>query len=267
MFAQRRNIVSPTMWRMLFDVLRFNLSATEVLSPTYPSPDESVSTYLSRNRYSRSFQNDYLVPLVSSLWVHDPDETLNSIPVIMLVRYLYNHRILNTLGKTLEWLVVEGGAKHYVDAILEGVPKERLHKSTPVKNVSSAVEGEKLRLELENGTVEYFDHIIMATHAPDSLNLLGKSATEEESEVLKRFRTSSSTVILHSDTEVHSHFHLTKPSDLFSSQIHCFYLLFCSSLYAFILTNIHSSCPAIPKLGLHGTTTTSHPPLKMLPST
>ena len=188
------------MWRMLFDILRFNLFAVEVLSPSYAAIDESVTTYLTRNRYSQSFQNDYLVPLVSSLWVHDPDETLNSIPVIMLVRYLYNHCILNSFGKPLEWLVVEGGAKHYVDIVLAGVPRDRLHRSTPVQNITS--EGEKLELRLENDTVEYFDHVIMAAHAPDALNILGKDATFPEIEVLSRFRTSSSTVVLHSDIEV-----------------------------------------------------------------
>jgi len=185
---------------MLFDILRFNLFAVEVLSPLYAATDESVNTYLTRNWYSQSFQNDYLVPLVSSLWVHDPDETLNSIPVIMLVRYLYNHCILNSFGKPLEWLVVEGGAKRYVDIVLAGVPRDRLHRSTPVQNITS--EGEKLELRLKNDTVEYFDHVIMATHAPDALNILGKDATFPEIEVLSRFRTSSSTVVLHSDIEV-----------------------------------------------------------------
>jgi len=197
MFTQRRNIFSPKMWRMLFDIFRFNAFALGVLSPSYPAKEESVSTYLSRNRYSQSFQKDYLVPLVSSLWVHDPDETLNSIPVIMLVRYLYNHCLLNSFGKPLEWLVIEGGAKRYVDTVLAGVPSQRLHKSTPVQNVHS--EGEKLVLRLENGKVEYFDRVIMATHAPDALNILGKAASFSEAIILSRFRTSSSTVVLHSD--------------------------------------------------------------------
>ncbi len=189
------------MWRMLFDIFRFNHFAVEVLSQSYPVKEESVSTYLTRNRYSLSFQNDYLIPLVSSLWVHDPDETLNSIPVIMLVRYLYNHCILNSFGKSLEWLVVEGGANRYVDAVLAGVPCERLHKSTPVQNIRLE-EGGKHELRLENGSVEYFDRVIVATHAPDALNILGTDATFSETNILSRFRTSSSTVVLHSDIKV-----------------------------------------------------------------
>lgn len=118
----------------------------------------------------------------------------------MLVRYLYNHCILNSFGKPLEWLVIKGGAKRYVDAVLAGVPSGRLHKSTPVQDVHS--EGEKLALRLENGKSEYFDRVIMATHAPDALNILGKDATFSETTILSRFRTSSSTVVLHSDIDV-----------------------------------------------------------------
>jgi predicted NAD/FAD-binding protein len=119
----------------------------------------------------------------------------------MLIRYLHNHRILNSFGKSLEWLVLEQGAKQYVDAILADILYERLHKSTPIINVSSS-EGGKLALRLENRNVEYFDRVIMATHAPDALNILGQDATPLERAILATFRTSSNTVVLHSDISV-----------------------------------------------------------------
>ncbi|PMD59603.1 uncharacterized protein K444DRAFT_643379 [Hyaloscypha bicolor E] len=159
LFSQRQNFFSPTFYRMLFDVLRFNHRACLVLSPSYAYPSDSIFDYLNQNQYSLAFQNGYLIPLVSSLWVHDPDQTLNSIPMVMLIRYLHNHRILNSFGKSLEWLVLEQGAKQYVDAILADIPSERLHKSTPIINVSSS-EGGKLALRLENRNVEYFDRFM-----------------------------------------------------------------------------------------------------------
>jgi len=186
---------------MLWDILRFNHSAALVLSPTYLYPDDTISDYLTRNNYSLAFQNDYLIPLVSSLWVHDPNETFNCIPMIMLVKYLHNHCILNSLGKNLEWLVIARGAGRYVGAILAGIPPERLHKSTPVKNITS-MEGGKVALTSESGKVEYFDRVIVATHAPQALTILGASATSLERSILGNFRTSSSIVILHSDLSV-----------------------------------------------------------------
>lgn len=188
---------------MLFDILRFNHSASSVLSPFYPYPSESIAQYVARYQYSLAFQNDYLIPLMSSLWAHDPEETLNSVPMIMLVKYLHNHCILKSFGKSLEWLTLAGGAQQYVDRILADIPLERLHKSTPVKNISSS-EGGKLALRLKNGKVEFFDGVILATHAPDALEILGQDATPLERAVLGKFRTSSSTVVLHSDISVSS---------------------------------------------------------------
>jgi predicted NAD/FAD-binding protein len=186
---------------MLWDILRFNHSAASVLSPDYPYPDDTVSDYLTRNNYSLGFQNNYFIPLVSSLWVHDPNESLTCIPMIVLVKYLYNHCILNSFGKSLEWLVVAGGAGRYVDAILDDIPTDRLHKSTPVKNIASA-EGGKLGLTFEDGRRECFDRVIMATHAPQALDILGEDATTLERKILGTFRTSSSTAVLHSDVSV-----------------------------------------------------------------
>ncbi|KAN0112539.1 FAD/NAD(P)-binding domain containing protein [Hyaloscypha variabilis] len=199
LFTQPRNIFSPSFYRMLWDILRFNHSAASILSPNYPYPDDTISDYLARNNYSLSFQNNYFIPLVSSLWVHDPNETLTCIPMIMLVKYLYNHCILNSFGKSLEWLVVAGGSGRYVDAILDGIPTDRFHKSTPVQNIASA-EGGKLGLAFEDGGMECFDRVIMATHAPQALDILGEDATTLERNILGTFRTSSSTAVLHSDT-------------------------------------------------------------------
>lgn len=199
-FVQRSNLFSLDMWRMLFDIWRFNIYATDILDPEYSRKDESVGSYLQRNQYSASFQNDYLIPLVSSLWIHDPQETLNSIPIIMIVRYLWNHQLLQIFQSSLQWLLVDGGAKQYVEAILEDIPQDRLHRSTCAKAVRS--EGIQLTLELEDGSIQYFDRVIIATRATDALQILGQFATNEEINVLKQFKTSSNSVFLHSDTSV-----------------------------------------------------------------
>lgn len=190
------------MWRMLFDIWRFNLFAPTTLEPDYKYKDESVGGFLRRNHYSVSFQNDYLVPLVSSLWIHDPEETLNSIPMLMLSRYLRNHRLLQTTGPSVEWLFIEGGAKRYVDEIISKVPVGKLHKKTAVSLVRPR--GKGLLLQLEDGSVQQFDKVILATRASDALKILGPQASRREKMVLEQFRTSTSAVFLHSDTKVSS---------------------------------------------------------------
>ena len=53
-FSQRHNLVRPTVWRMLLDILRFNKEARCRLNQTL-SDDVTVGDFLSRERYSDSF--------------------------------------------------------------------------------------------------------------------------------------------------------------------------------------------------------------------
>jgi predicted NAD/FAD-binding protein len=53
-----------------------------------------------------------------------------------------------------------------------------------------------------SSSITYFDHVILTTSAQDALNIIGNSASEEESEILSPFQTNSNVVVLHSDTGV-----------------------------------------------------------------
>ncbi|KAJ9365971.1 hypothetical protein DTO280E4_267 [Paecilomyces variotii] len=224
-FAQRRNLLSPSVWRMLFDIWRFNLFATDILhhnnnkynplnqnhnqnlkSQQKEEEEESVGSYLKRNNYSSTFRDNYLIPLASSIWVNDPNQTLNSIPILMLVAYFKNHLLLNSSfgDDGVQWLVIKDGAKQYVDRILEGLPVGNLHVSTPIVKVESdcRVEGRgaSLLLHTADGSIERFDRVIVATAGDEALRILGDGATDDERRILGCFRTSPSRVFLHSDT-------------------------------------------------------------------
>lgn len=58
-FAQRRNLLDPGQWRMVYDILRFNNNALELLRAG--DSDESIGAYLDRKGYSESFRNNYLL--------------------------------------------------------------------------------------------------------------------------------------------------------------------------------------------------------------
>ncbi|KAJ9302709.1 hypothetical protein DTO271G3_83 [Paecilomyces variotii] len=218
-FAQRRNLLSPSVWRMLFDIWRFNLFATDILhhnnnnknqnlKSQQKNDEESVGAYLKRNNYSSTFRDNYLIPLASSIWVNDPNQTLNSTPILMLVAYFKNHLLLNSSFRDddgVQWLVIKEGAKQYVDRIMEGFPGGNLHVSTPIVKIESdcgAEEGREssLLLHTADGSVERFDRVVIATAGDEALRILGDGASEDERRILGCFRTSPSRVFLHSDT-------------------------------------------------------------------
>jgi len=72
---------------MLFDIVRFNVSATNVLIADEPAI-ETIGEYLDRERYSDVFRDDYLIPMTAAVWSTSPDKCLLDFPAVTLIRFL-----------------------------------------------------------------------------------------------------------------------------------------------------------------------------------
>jgi len=61
-FCQASNLFNPSIWRMIWDVLRFNAAATmDLSSKTDVFRDRSLGQYLREEGYSDGFINDYML--------------------------------------------------------------------------------------------------------------------------------------------------------------------------------------------------------------
>ncbi|KAM3520791.1 hypothetical protein NHJ13051_006639 [Beauveria bassiana] len=212
-FAQRRRIFSLRMWRMIFDIVRFNQFALDLLidgdqdafdgrsrfSAKRVDPNETIGAYLTREGYSDAFRDDYLLPMAAAVWSTGPDKCGLDFPAIALVRFMWNHHLLSTVSARPEWLTIKEGAQAYIQAVMRGFPPNHLHLNTAVRQINNSADGRVL-LSLEDGNTEVFDHVILATHGDQALALLGPSATEKERAVLSCFQTSQNEAVLHSDT-------------------------------------------------------------------
>ncbi|CEJ93956.1 Putative Amine oxidase [[Torrubiella] hemipterigena] len=203
-FCQKRRLFSPRMWRMVFDIIRFNQFALDLLlnesdDPNHDSNNETIGSYLEREGYSDAFRDDYLLPMTAAVWSTSPDKCSLEFPAVTLVRFLWNHHLLSTVSARPQWLTVKNGSKTYIDTVMKGFPPNHLHLKSPVRSVSNDVDGRVL-LHLESGKTELFDHVILATHGDEALSILGRSATPQERSILSGFQTSQNEAILHSDT-------------------------------------------------------------------
>ena len=212
-FAQKRNIFNPKMWRLLFDIIRFNEFAVDILAQggependstteievlkQSPKTTESVGEYLDRGEYSQTFRDDYLIPMTACIWSTTPDKVSLHFPIITLVRFLWNHHLLNTLSKRPDWLTIPGGTKQYIDALLSDFPKQQIHLTTKVTGARSTEDGQVVIIV--NGSEEVFDHVILATHGNQARQIVESSATQEETNILSGFETNKNIAILHSD--------------------------------------------------------------------
>ncbi|KAI0596033.1 amine oxidase [Biscogniauxia sp. FL1348] len=213
LFCQRKNLFSPRMWRLIFDIIRFNHFALDLLKeddghyhhscksngicPSFRST-ETIGQYLERQGYSDTFRNDYLIPMTAAVWSTSPDKCALEFPAITLVRFMWNHHLLSTVATRPDWLTLEGGAKSYIDAVMKGFPPNHLFLNTAVKHVTNDKDG-RVRLHLENGKTEVFDHVILATHGDQAYQIIAPSATTGEKAIMSSFQTSENTCVLHSD--------------------------------------------------------------------
>ncbi|KIX06354.1 uncharacterized protein Z518_04330 [Rhinocladiella mackenziei CBS 650.93] len=199
-FAQKRNFFRPAIWRMIFDIVRFNEFALDLLhieAEREAAARESIGDYLDREGYSQEFRDNYLIPMTAAVWSTSPDKCSLEFPAITLIRFMYNHHLLSTIAKRPDWLTIPGGSKQYIHAALKDFPRDRIHLKSEVTALSATERG-PIALTV-NGRDHEFDHVILATHGDQALKILQPVATKQEIDILSGFRTTRNVAVLHSD--------------------------------------------------------------------
>lgn len=218
-FAQRKNIFKRRMWRMIFDIIRFNQFALNLLrdeaeseiNPVrqngFTSKDEetrhqeSIGTYLEREGYSDAFRDDYLIPMTAAVWSTRPDKASLEFPAVTLVRFLWNHHLLSTISARPAWMTIMNGSKQYIDAVMAGFPQSRVHIGTAIASLGIQP-NDQIILRRLDGNEDIYDHVILATHGDQALQILQPIATTEEKNIMSGFKTSTNIAVLHSDLSV-----------------------------------------------------------------
>ena len=216
-FAQRSNIFKSQVWRMLLDIIRFNLQAPNMLveaeeSVSNPAEDaipsnvpkarhETIGEYIERGSFSEEFRDNYLIPMTAAVWSTDPDKCTLNFPAVTLIRFMWNHHLLSTFAARPSWMTIKEGSKQYIDAVVKGFPEAQIHLSSRVETLVTKPDG-TIMLDLGPGGVHEFDHVILATHGDQAMNIMDLSATSEERAILSEFKTTKNEAVLHSDINV-----------------------------------------------------------------
>ncbi|MGZ5237644.1 MAG: NAD(P)/FAD-dependent oxidoreductase, partial [Caldimonas sp.] len=122
-------------------------------------------------------------------------EQMLRFPVATLIRFCHNHGLLQVTGRP-QWRTVRGGARTYVNRMVESIADARLN--TPVRQVRRTASGGEV--STDSGS-ERFDAVVLACHSDQSLALLA-DPSEAEREVLGAIRYHPNRAVLHTDTSV-----------------------------------------------------------------
>jgi predicted NAD/FAD-binding protein len=126
-----------------------------------------------------------------------PTEQMLAFPLKSFVTFCHNHGLLQVENRP-KWFTVTGGAKHYVEKMLQSIQHKYL--CSPVHSIKREDFGlhKQIRVEAQ-GTSHLFDHIVLATHSDQSLAMLS-DASEEEKNILSAVGYQANQAILHTDT-------------------------------------------------------------------
>lgn len=230
-------LCQPWFWRLAFDIVRFNFFATDIFAeksrgilqderscsklPQQPKL-ESVGEYLERNRYSKQFKRYYLIPMTASPWCMSPADVSRDFPAETLIYFMLvllsienilkiliriprlRHRFM-TFTKNFKWRSFKNGSKTYVDAFLKTIPSgnHHCHLGSEIRCINRQNDG-KASVVFMDGSTKEFDHVVLAVHANQALELLGEQSTALEKEILSSFKTSRNEAVLHLDPTVRS---------------------------------------------------------------
>jgi len=188
-FAQKSNIISPRFWRMLLDVKRFYDQAPRDAATGI---ETSLGDYLRTHNYSAAFIEDHLYPMAAAIWSMSPSR-VGEYPFVPFVNFCVNHGLLLFKNRPL-WRTVKGGSREYVKKITDGF-SNAIRLDDPVERVVRR--DDLIEIKSRRG-IENYDHVVIASHADQTLKIL-TDADEDELNLLGRFHYTENKTFLHCD--------------------------------------------------------------------
>ncbi|RUO35054.1 NAD(P)/FAD-dependent oxidoreductase [Aliidiomarina soli] len=197
MFAQKRNLLRPSFYRMLWDIVRFNKAAKQALATLGEDADQrTLDEFVNSLRVGTLFKENYLYPMCAAIWSASLRDAAQ-FPLGFFLRFFMNHGLLNVTDRP-QWATICGGSRAYIEPMTASF-KERIYLNTPVRSI--ARDGQGVLLTTDDGEARRYDEVILACHSDQALKLLA-DASDDEKHVLGAIGYQANEVVLHTDTSL-----------------------------------------------------------------
>ncbi len=193
-FAQRLNILRPSHWAIILDLIRFYKHAQNFKEGL--SDNISIGDFLNEYSYSETFIRFHLLPMIAAIW-SVPFNQAADFPLQSIVNFFSNHGLLQFRNRPL-WRTVVGGSKNYINKMKIGISQPILLDCHIVKVVR---DDKKVLLIDQNGRKFSHDSVIIAAHADEALKIINNPSFNE-SKILGSFKYSKNKAVLHSDVNL-----------------------------------------------------------------
>jgi uncharacterized protein len=189
-FANKLNLFNFNFLKMIREIISFYNYAPTLLSNN--DNEETLGNYLERSKLSKYFIDYHIIPMVAAIWSM-PFSKAKEMPLKLFLNFFINHGLFRLKNRP-QWYTVTNRSRFYVKKILENISGE-IFKNYKINNISRS--DENVRISIGNEYLDY-DHVVLACHADQSLNILEKP-TIKEKEILNKFTYVSNKAFLHTD--------------------------------------------------------------------
>lgn len=193
LFAQRRNIINPRFYKLVFEILRFNKLGKEFVNL---ADDLTLKEFMQREKFSNYFSEHYLLPMGAAIWSTDPDK-MADFPAKFFLRFFENHGLLD-INNRPQWHVIPGGSKQYIEPLVKHF-KDSIRLNAEVTSIRRADNG--VYVTATGQAAEHFDAAFIASHSDETLKML-TDASNKEQEVLGAIKYQANEAVLHTDVSV-----------------------------------------------------------------
>ena len=189
-FANKLNLFNFNFLKMIREIMSFYNYAPSLLNNN--ADEETLGNYLERSKLSKYFIEYHIIPMVAAIWSM-PFSKAKEMPLKLFLSFFINHGLFRLKNRP-QWYTVTNRSRSYVKKILEKISGE-IFKNYKIENISRS--DDNVRISIGNEYLDY-DHVILACHADQSLNIL-EEPTAKEKEILNKFTYISNRAFLHTD--------------------------------------------------------------------
>ena len=189
-FANKSNIFNFNFLKMIIEIVSFYKNAPLLIKNNLDG--ETLGSYLDKSNFSKYLVEYHIIPMVAAIWSM-PFSKARDMPLKLFLNFFINHGLFKLKNRP-QWYTVTGRSRTYVKKVLEKISGE-IFKNYKVNSINR--NENNVRIKIGDDYLDY-DHVVLASHADQSLKILDKP-TEEEQRILSKFKYVSNEAILHSD--------------------------------------------------------------------
>jgi len=194
LFAQPKNLLSPSYLWMLRDILKFNTQSIKDQA-TGRLAGLTLGEYFKLRKFAPRLLTDYLAPMGAAIWSAPAAEMLD-FPAENFIAFFRNHRLLQYDRPV--WRTVKGGSRRYVEKLTSAF-RDQLRLGCAVTGIERNPHG--VVVHDSHGRSDSYDHVVIAAHSDQALAMLS-DADERERAILGAIGYAPNTVYLHRDTRL-----------------------------------------------------------------